>query len=199
MDLKESETMNDREIVTPAVKMTRVRNSLTRHFSYKLTDKKATANFIKSASKEPLEIDQKQKCTIFTFSIGAYVKCVFPLLKSLEGETIKSINNTIDIRPLKFLPGCDEMGKQIDLVASFLVNSKKVTLSCFHTTQKIKVEGNNYNEFVNKYLRKQFTDSINVHAEEIDDYNKGVIATLSGKRKVVSRPVRSVRFKSTTE
>ena len=51
--------------------MTKVRNSLIRNFSYKLTDKKATNNFLKAASREPIEIEEKQRCTVLTFSVGS--------------------------------------------------------------------------------------------------------------------------------
>ena len=64
-------------------------------------------------------------------------------------------------------------------------------------TQKIKVEGKGYLEFVEKYLKKVFTDILqSIGANKIDDYKKGVIAALSGKRKVVSRPTRSIRYKA---
>ena len=63
---------------------TKLKNSLTRNFPRRLTDKKATSNFLKSASKDPLQIDQKQKCIMFNLSIGAYAKCLLPLMKHWE-------------------------------------------------------------------------------------------------------------------
>ena len=175
---------------------TRVRNSLTRNFSYNLTDKKATTNFLKAASREPIEIDEKQRCIVLTFSIGAYAKCVLPVLKYWEGEKNPFTFETMNIKPLSFIPGHDETGKHVDTVIAFNVAGKKVTVSCFNTTQKIKIEGNGYNDFTDNYLVKLFNSRINKLGTDIDDYNKGVIASLSRKRKIVNRPVRNVRYRS---
>ena len=91
-------TSSERNLPAPTFSMTKVKNSLLRNFSYTLTDKKATSNFLKSASKEPLEIDQKQKCTMFNFSVGAYFKCVFPYLKQLEGENKQLDTGSLEIK-----------------------------------------------------------------------------------------------------
>ena len=47
-----------------------------------------------------------------------------------------------------------------------------------------------------KFIKPLFEESIvNVDPNVLDKYNKDVIAALSGKRKALSRPVRSVRYK----
>ena len=178
--------------------MTKVRNSLIRNFSYKLMDKKATNNFLKAASREPIEIEEKQRCTVLTFSVDAYAKCVLPVLKYWEGETNPILFETMTINPLSFSPGYDDTGKHVDTVIAFSVKGKKVTVSCFNTTQKIKIEGTGYNELTNNYLIKLFRSDIDRLGNDIDDYNKGVIASLSRKRKIVARPIRNVRSKSMT-
>ena len=60
-----------------ALPRTKLSNSLTRDFAYRLTDKKATSNLLKGASKEPFEVDEKQKCSILIFSVGAFKMSVF--------------------------------------------------------------------------------------------------------------------------
>ena len=150
---------SERISTVPAISTTKVRNSLLRNFSYKLTDKKATSNFLKSASKEPLEVDPKQKCTIMSFSVGAYIKCVFPFMRQWEGCSKQLVTESFEINALSHSPGYDETGKQVDTVTAFNVNGKKVTMSCYHTTQRIKIEGTGYIEF-EKYLINMFNDEI---------------------------------------
>ena len=48
-----------------------VTKSLKRHFNYKLSDKNAKANFLKSAARESREIEEKGVCTMLKFSVGA--------------------------------------------------------------------------------------------------------------------------------
>jgi hypothetical protein len=79
----------------------------------------------------------------------------------------------------------------------FRVNGEKITVCCYYTTQRIKVEGKGYRGFVNKFLQPLFYDRIKkVSPRQIEKYNKDVIAALSGKRKAVSRPTRSVKYKA---
>ena len=131
------------------------------------------------------------------FSVGAYLEAVFPtVLDWKNGQQSFECQNLI-INIVDALPGYDKDGKHIDTVVTFQVNSQKIVATCYNTTQKIKVEGKGYLEFVEKYLKKVFTDILqSIGANKIDDYNKGVIAALSGKRKVVSRPTRSIRYKA---
>ena len=179
-----------------ALRSTTLTKSLSRNFAYKLTDKKATANFLKAASREAFEIDDKQRCSVLIFSVGAYMKCVFPVLKEWHGMKDEFQSGKLLLKITKIVPSFDETGKNVENIFTFLVNGKKVTVTSFNTTQKIKVEGQGYTELIEMYLRQLFTNKITDAAAEIDDYNKGVIAALSGKRKAVSRPYRSVRMKS---
>ena len=128
--------------VRPTNTMSKLKHSLARNFAYTLTDKKATSNFLKSASKDPLEVDVKQRCIVFTFSVGAYARCVLPQLKRWETDRTNFRSGNLEIETLSFTPGLDKSGKHIDSVVAFSVNGKKVTVSCFNTTQRIKIEGN---------------------------------------------------------
>ena len=171
----------------------RIGNSLNRVFGYKLGDKKATSNMLKAASREPFELIEKQKCDIIVLSVGAYKEVMFPLLSDWKaGKT--SIEDELSID--KFEPGYDDDGKHVDSLVNLTYNSKKVTVCCYNTTQRIKIEGKGYIDFTRKYLSKALMNNITSSATRIDDYNKAVIATLSRKRKVVSRPPRSVCYKT---
>ena len=61
----------------------------------------------------------------------------------------------------------------MDTVVTFKVNGQKIVSTCYNTTQKIKVEGKGYLEFVDKYLKNLFVNILKkVGASTIDDYNK---------------------------
>ena len=150
--------------------LTKVSSSLGRNFGYKLSDKKAKSNLLKGAARESLEIFDNKTCVMLFFNVGSYLEVVFPSV-------------------LKY----DDGGKHIDTLVTFKVNGQKIVVSCYNTTQKIKVDGAGKMEFVQSYLKPLFNDIIVKSGQKIDEYNKSVIATLFGKRKAVSRPVRSVR------
>ena len=175
-----------------------VSNSLSQHFGYEVSDKKAKSSLIKSANREAFEIQERQKCVMMDLSTGAYHELVIPNVEEWKkGEKSKIIIQDLSIEIVEVCPGYDEAEKHVQSIVRFVVNSNKVTVTCYNTTQRIKVEGKGYLEFVEKFLKPFFINKLSkaVH-ERIDNYNKEVIAALSGKRKAVSRPMRSVRYKA---
>ena len=175
-----------------------VKQSLERIFNYKLSDKKAKSNFLKSAAKETLEIDEKGVCTMLNFSVGSYFEAVLPTINEwVAGNREVNVDN---IKILEVLPSYDENNKHLETIIKFCVNNNKVTVTFYNTTQRVKIEGRGYAEFGRNVLIPLFRNKIlNTPPGKIEQYNKDVIAALSGKRKVVSRPVRSVRYKSTAK
>ena len=171
--------------------------SLERHFNYKLSDKKAKANFLKSAARDSLEIEEKGVCTMLNFSVGAYYEVVLPTVaKWVAGDRIL---NNCEVRISKVLPSYDENEKHVETIIKIIINNVKITVTFYNNTQCVKVEGRGYSDFGKKNLIPLFNNKIeNAPQGKIEQYNKDVIAALSGKRKVDSRPVISVRFKSTS-
>ena len=132
--------------------MTRIANSLSRNFSYKLSDKKAKSSLLKGAAKEALEIAERIKCTVLFFSTGSFIEVVVPtILDWKNGQQIFQVEN-LDIKVEEVRPGYDRDGKHMDTLIIFTVNHKKITVCCYNTTQKVKVEGSGYLEFGHKYL-----------------------------------------------
>ena len=171
-------------------------NALEQHFSYELSDKKARSNLVKGAAREALVLYERQKCTVLQFSVGSYLKTVIPVVcewSTLKGEfTIDGVKMKIeDVRQ-----GFDEKKKHVETLLKFQVSGNKITVACYNTTQRMKVEGRGYLDFVSKYLKPFFLESIRkVSLGKIEQYNKNVIASLTGKRKAVSRPMRSLRYR----
>ena len=175
-----------------------VSDSLSQHFGYELSDKKAKSNFLKGANREALEIQERQKCVMIDLSTGAYLELTVPAVDEwgkIEGVKITFDDQNILVEEVN--PGYDENMKHVQSIVRFIVNRNKITVTCYNTTQRIKVEGKGYFEFVEKFLKPYLMKKLNkdVH-EKIDKYNKEVIAALSGKRKAVTRPMRSVRYKA---
>ena len=82
-------------------------------------------------------------------------------------------------------------------IIKFLCGKNMITVTCFNSTQKVKVEGRGYLDFVKTVLEPFIKTKLNQFAlENIEKYNRDVLAALSGKRKVISRPTRSVKYKA---
>ena len=169
-----------------------VSKSLEKHFNYEMTDKKAKSNLIKGASREVLETEEMQKCTMLIFSVGAYYEVIIPSVAEWKIGT-KIMNNEIK----NVIPGFDENNKHMQTIIKVLCGKNMVTLTCFNSTQKVKVEGKGYQEFVKTILDPLIKTRLNRNTlENIEKYNRDVIAALSGKRKALSRPTRSVKYKA---
>ena len=110
-------------------------------------------------------------------------------------EKIQLENFEISIEEVR--PAYDENEKHMETLVRLNVNGQKINVTCFNSTQKIKVEGRGYLEFVSRCLKPLFLEKISkVSLSSIEQYNKEVIASLTGKRKAVSRPMRSVKYKA---
>ena len=169
-----------------------VSKSLEKHFDYEMTDKKAKSNLVKGASREVLEIEEMQKCTMLIFSVGAYYKVIIPSVD--EWKIVSKIMN-YDIKNV--IPGFDENNKHMQTIVKVLFGQNLITITCFNSTQKVKVEGRGYIEFVKTMFDPFIKAKLSGNTlESIEKYNRDVIAALSGKRKVISRPTRSVKYKA---
>ena len=71
---------------------TNVSISLTRHFNYQLSDKKAKSNLLKGAAREMFEVEEKQKCIMFTFNVGAYLEAVIKTVTEWSKKSTKFLD-----------------------------------------------------------------------------------------------------------
>lgn len=177
-----------------------VSTSLGQYFGYNLTDKKAKSNLLKSANREIFEIQERQKCVMMDLSTGAFLELIIPTVAAWDKEKgIKIVIENLEIEVEEVTNGYDECMKNVQSIVRFVVNNSKVVVTCYNTTQRIKVEGKGYQCFVEKFLKPLMMKKLSKKVyENIERYNKEVIAALSGKRKSVSRqrPMRSVRYKT---
>ena len=177
-----------------------VSSSLSQHFGYELSDKKAKYNLLKGANREALEIQDRQKCVMMDLSTGAYLEIIIPTVK--EWEKVKGNEFAIEDMNIKVdevSHGYDENLKHVQSIVRFVANNNKVAVTCYNTTQRIKTEGKGYQNFVEKFLKPLLLKKLSKAVlEKIEKYNQDVITALSGKRKAVSRPMRRMRYKAMT-
>ena len=91
--------------------------------------------------------------------------------------------------------GKEAEGKHIDSKVIFYANKDKVVCRLYNTTQRILVNGNGYENFISIFLKPYFQAKIAENIHNIESFNKQALLALSGKRKAVTRPTRSVRYK----
>ena len=94
--------------------------------------------------------------------------------------------------------GKEADGKHIDTKIVFSADRVKVVCHLYNTTQRILVNGKGYDKFIQIFLKPYFELKLSQNIQDIEIFNKDVVAVLSGKRKAVTRPTRSVRYKART-
>ena len=107
---------------------------------------------IKGANREPIEVEEMQKCIMINLSTGAYLEIVIPAVTQWQREEV----HAVDVE--KVTPGFDEKNNHVQTIVRFRYKNERITVTCYNTTQRIKAEGKGYVEFVNKFL-KPFLDS----------------------------------------
>ena len=117
-----------------------------------------------------------------------------------ECETRHKTNSPImhenmEIKVEEFLDGIDLDAKHFDTKIVFSVNTKKVVIHCYNSTQNIKVEGSVYLDFIKNFLEPMFLANIEAMRQKIIDYDKTVIATLNKKpgKPLKRKSVKSIR------
>ena len=169
-----------------------------RNFNFKLTDKKAKSNLIKSAKRGHLEIEAKQLCKNIRFSAGAYLYVAKQMVRECEARHKANspiIHKNMEIKVEDFLDGIDLEGKHFDTKIVFSVNTKKVVMHCYNSTQNIKVEGSAYLDFIKIFLEPLFLSNIEVMKQKIVDYDKNVVTTLikNAGKPLKRKSVKSIR------
>ena len=183
--------------VDRSMAVSEIPGALARHFSYELSDKKAKSNLLKAAARDILVIVERQLCTMMTFNVGSYLKIVIPIVLKWQSGVQDFKVQDLDIQITEIRPVYDLNKKHMETLIKLVVNSDKISVSCYNSTQRMKVEGLGYLDFIKKFLKPLLDEQIgNIKPEELDRYNKSVIDALSGKRKAISRPMRSVRYKA---
>ena len=190
----ESESLRDlvknSEVVHPNVDK--------RIHKYKLNDKAAKAKIVQGAKRCPFEVKHNSSSSNLDFSIGAWNYVVLPTIRywdQVKEESSCRVGSTV-IKISSVELGKEAGGRHMDTKVVFFANTDRVVLHLYNTTQRILVNGHGYDYLIDIFLKPYFEAKLFPNLKHIDDFNKEVLAALSGKRKAVTRPTRSVRYKA---
>ena len=162
-----------------------------RKFNFKLTDKRAKANLLKSASRQHFEVETKQKSKNLKFCAGAFIHVAKPMIEECESKyrsKTKFIYNQMVISVQEFREGFELNHKNFDTKIVFCVNRNKVVMHCYNSTQNVKVEGSGYLNFIENFLEPLFLSNLECSKMKIVDYDRSVMVALLGVR---GRPIRA--------
>ena len=133
----------------------------------------------------------KQGATNINFSDGSWIKAVFPEILLWDKGNRKFSYGDLDVEVIEAKPGIENEDKHMDYKFVFLVNGKRIVLHAYNGKQRMTVCGQNYLEFVSKFLEPFFTKKIEDISSEATKFNEEVLAKLG---KTVKR--RNVSFKT---
>ena len=153
--------------------------------NFKLTEKTAKANLLKSSNRKQLEIDTKQTCMNMKFSPGAYLQCVLPVIKKwgLCFQSKQTINEeNISIRVDEFEERKEMSDKHVNTKLVLYVNGDKIVVHCYNSTQNLRVDGKKHADFVGQYLKPKFLQCIEKHLHEITQFDRALISSLNPKK-----------------
>ena len=141
---------------TSIVSGSEISAALVRHFNYQLSDKKAKSNLLKAAGRDAFVSEERQMCTMLEFNVGAYLHIVMPAtVKWKNGDKHFKVQD-LDIQIVDVVPGYDDKNKHMETLIKFCVNGEKISVCCYNSTQRVKVEGRGYLDFMSKFIRPLF-------------------------------------------
>ena len=156
---------------------------------------------MKGAKRSPFDVVKKSLSSILEFSLGAWNFVVLPSVRywhQVGEEDMTCKVGSMEIKIVSVELGKEAGGKHIDTKVVFSANSDKIVAHLYNTTQRILVNGQGYEQFIRLFLKPYFESKLSGNIQNIENFNKEVLAALSGKRKAVTRPTRSVRYKAMT-
>ena len=81
-----------------------------------------------------MEVEEKQKCSMLIFSVGAYLETVIPTVD----RWMKSVGtlkvNDIEVFVEKVTKGYDDNNKHLQTIIKFKFKKEAVTVTCYNTT-----------------------------------------------------------------
>ena len=153
-----------------------------RKFNFKLTDKKAVKNIIKSAQRPHFEIEAKQTCYNLRFSSGAYIIVAKKFIEQCGvrfREASVFVYENLEVKVEEFRNGHDQNNLHFDTKVVFNVNGKKVVMHCYNSTQNLKIDGAARSILISTFLEPLFHATIDDHKHEIEQYDRNVISSMA--------------------
>jgi hypothetical protein len=165
----------------------------TRNFKYRLTAKTAKTNLLKGARRKHIAVEHKQGATNIDFSDGSWIKAVFPEVLQWDKGNRQFSYGDLNIEVIEAKPGIENEAKHMDYKFVFIVNGHRIVVHAYNGKQRLTVCGQNYLNFVDKFLEPFFARKIEHVLSEATKFNEEVLAKLG---KTVKRS--NVRYKTTS-
>ena len=118
---------------------------------------------------------------------------IFPELLSWDRGNRKFSYGDLNIEVVEAKPGFEDENKHVDYKFVSDVNGLKLVLHAYNGKQRLTVCGQNYMNFVDKFLEPYYTKKVESFAAEANIYNKNVLSAFG---KTVKRV--NVKYKTST-
>ena len=176
---------NDVVTLEEHIKSTNLEKGLrpTITFDYAINEKVAKNKIVKAAKRVPMEIEENSTSCNMIFSAGAWVHEVLPAVEyweQVKGDLTCKIGD-YEVKVGGIRTGKESNGKTVNTQVVFYGDRDKIVCHLYNTTQLILVNGHGYKKLVELFLKPYFVAKTTNNWEEIDSYNKDVIAKLSPK------------------
>ena len=124
-------------------------NQEDRAFEYILNEKRAKAKLLKGAKRaQNLNIEVSRGCVNMRFDNGSYFEIVLPLLREWSkkcGENVKL--GLEEMKIIEVEAGYEKSTKHVDTKLVLLADNSRLVLHAYNSTQKLMVQGQNYQKF----------------------------------------------------
>ena len=144
-------------------------NDEGRVFDYALNQKRAKNKLLKGAKRtNSLEVESKQGCVTLRFCNGSFFEIIMPLIRAWQqkrGATFKI--NEIEVEIIEVVKGTENSEKHVDTKLIIMANCNRIVIHVYNGTQKVMVQGNNYEKFALVCLEPFFRQQIQIHKEKI--------------------------------
>ena len=148
--------------------------------NYSLNSDTAQDKLLENARRSSMTSNLSSNNTQFFLSTGAHKEVIFPLLGEWSNifpvDGGLELNSTVTLTELRH--DRESSGLNVQSVASFFFNGKKITVHFYHTNQKGMIQGQLHQQFFNHFLHplleKLFSEKVN----QINQFNNAVINAL---------------------
>ena len=157
-----------------------------RVFNYALNKKRAKSKLLKGAKRTNLDVELKPGCVNLIFCGGAFCEIVLPLIRYWNTKVNETVTiNETEIKIMEVHTGVETSEHHIDTKLVLNVNGDRLVLHAYNGTQKLMVQGKNYENFALNCLQPYFFQEIEKSTEKIQKFNNVVKDTLD-----ISKPVK---------
>ena len=150
-------------------------------FQYNLNTAKTKKKIYEGALRDHFQREDKKGCINLIFSGGAFNVVVFKAINELQNGPKHFIVGKEEVEKISIDPRKELSGKHVDTKIEFKVNTDKIVIHIYNSTQKLTIQGRKHKWFVDNYLELFIKLRISKALPEIELINKTVITSLNSQ------------------